>query len=175
MIIAMATMAFTTVAHADALSGSVLFFGLGSATSSSLTLGTAYVNYGTDSFAGLSLFSPITVGSTVPDLSSTPLTVNIPDFLQIPDGTDQFDFTLTSITDTTPIGGTLPSFSGLGTFIDGTDPTLTAPGSFTLIFSGDTGYSVSMNTVATPEPSSWALALLCAGFFGYIRSRLVRA
>jgi hypothetical protein len=38
-----------------------------------------------------------------------------------------------------------------------------------------TSGAVPVGLMVTPEPSSWALALLCVGFFGYVRSRLVRA
>lgn len=37
-----------------------------------------------------------------------------------------------------------------------------------------TSYSGSI-TEAIPEPSSWALALLCVGLFGYVRSRTARS
>jgi hypothetical protein len=61
------------------------------------------------------------------------------------------------------------------------DAVITTPDITSVVFSangfGSAGVSaapVDDFVLTTPEPSSWALALLCVGFFGYIRTRVIR-
>jgi hypothetical protein len=69
----------------------------------------------------------------------------------------------------------LESFQGTGVFVDSANAALDAPGSFTLSFSGSTGYSVSSNTEAVPEPSTWALLLCAVSALVLCRFRMRRA
>ncbi len=72
-------------------------------------------------------------------------------------------------------GGTTPSYQ-LGLDIVDVNPYggyfYNTPGSKFLIQSGS---AATFTVASVPEPSSWALALLCVGLFVYLRRRAVRA
>jgi hypothetical protein len=108
-------------------------------------------------------------------LSSTPTSEDIADFFVLPNSVtpaDTFTFTLLSITETDPVFG---QFTGTGTLSETGVADSAVAATFNLGFSTANADNYSLNLAATPEPSSWALALLCIGLFAYLRRRAVRA
>lgn len=173
-------------AQAQSINGGIAVGGTGSYTSSSLTLNaTQLVESSTGDLSTADSLSYATASTaTVSGLSSTALTLTSPiaDFFEfstagIPGSTgttpgDRFDFELTSLSEVT---SGLTSFYGSGILSDSTGALQSSPATFTMTFSGPNSESFSLDTVATPEPSSWVLAAIACGalgFFAYRRHQL---
>ena len=179
-LIAAASLAFTTAIHAQDFTGGIAIGGVGSYTSSSLTLGTNNVfESGDGTFAGLSFGFGSIANPEIDGLSGTStLTLSAPlPAYEISSSTtpvDEYAFEMTSIT----LESTSPNnvYQGTGEFIDNENVLTPTDATFTLSFSGPNSYSFSADVVqAAPEPSAWALALTCVAFFVYLRRRNAQA
>jgi len=170
LIIAAACMAFTSAAHAQNFTGGIAVGGAGSYTSTSLTLATTSLfESGDGTFAGLSFglvagSNPVITGlsgtQTLP-LAPTPI-------FEISSSTTppyEYAFEMTSITPESIAG----DYQGTGLFIDNQNVLTPTIATFTLGYAGPAGqsdgYSFSASVAqAVPEPSSWAMGLICTGF-----------
>lgn len=133
-------------------------------------LHTGTVPYGTEAFA---------YGTTIGGLSSTPLAVNINDFVIIgalgpsafgsPGTTpnDRFDFTLQTLEEA---NSTLGSFIGTGTLTDTAGTYSPTPAEILLNFSSTSSpYNYSFTLEAVPEPAT--LSLVAVGLLGTLAFR----
>jgi hypothetical protein len=161
ILVAMATLAFTGISHAQSLSGDVNIAAIsnGAFTDSSLTLATSNISllaHG-DLTALPSGSAVLAAGVTLTGLSTTPTQENISNFLSL--GT-RFQFDLTSLAELANNPGV---FSGTGTLVDKSGVFQPTAAAFNLGFSTSTAYSLNLATTATattaPEPSTWASLL----------------
>jgi hypothetical protein len=188
-----AALACAGTAHAQ-FTGGVAVGGSGAYTydagTGGLTLTFAATNLyegGDGTFASIPTFPP-----TLDLVSATNLQVNgltlgqsvtlgtpvVFDFASASTPVNEYALDINSIDVTNaPTGPLGPVFTATGTFVDVDSGNNLTPTALTLTgsFSGPNSYSFSASVVATPEPSSWALALGCAGLFAYLRRRAARA
>jgi len=101
-------------------------------------------------------------------ISSSPETVDIPDFFQFgpSPANNQYEFTLTSIAETSP-----GVFQGAGTLVDSLDAYAFTSSTFTLAFASEYNYNVTFDTEATPvpEPTTAGCFLLGLGALVYFQ------
>jgi hypothetical protein len=182
LVISLASLAAVSSANAALaqIDGGMAVGGTGSFTDSSLTLNSPqFITYGTGDLSYLSLFAPLPVGTpTISGLSANPLSENIADYFVFASGTpgDNFEFTLTSLTETyytTSYGG-LADFSGTGTLVDADGTYAVTPASFTIGFSGPTSESFSFDTAPVPEPTTFIAGAAMLLPFGAGAFRMVR-
>ncbi len=99
-------------------------------------------------------------------ISSSPETVDIPDFFQFgpSPANNQYVFTLTSIAETSA-----GVFQGAGTLVDSTGAYTFTQSTFTLAFASEYNYNVTFDTEATPvpEPTTTGCLLLGLGALAY--------
>jgi hypothetical protein len=193
LLIAAITLACASTAHAQSFTGGIAVAATG------LTNSPAYTYDSSSGAVTLTLastgifeegdgtFLPIAFGGSVPTTNyeidgltlgqtlvlSTPVVFELTTTF-VGAGTtpaDEFAFDITSlkVTSIVPLSG--PVFSGTGIFVDNTDVLTPTAATFTADYSGSNNYSFSAS-VATPEPSAWAMAFVCVALFVCIRLRL---
>jgi hypothetical protein len=183
-------------AHADTITGGIAVGGSGAFTASSLQLNSpALVESSTGDLSTADSGSSATLYTTpLTGLSGTATTYSTPiaSYFQLsaagfPPSTgtspaDRFVFALTSITET---NSTVGDYSGAGILTDTTGTYSPTMATFTLSNTGTPGGVSALSftltadgvaaSVATPEPSVWALFAFGCGFLVFLRSSRRRA
>ncbi len=169
LVLVLAGLAFAGTAGAQSSGLGFVPTGFGTYSSSTLQLSAGnFVNqapFGV--FAGIvpDLSNVQGYATVISGLSSSPETVDIPDFFQFgpSPGNNQYVFTLTSITETS-----LGFYQGAGTLVDNTGAYTFTDSTFTLGANGSQSfdnYNVTFDTTATAVPEPTTLALACLGGF----------
>jgi hypothetical protein len=177
LLIAIVSLAFSGAAHAQ-FTGTAAIGGAGTYDSTTLTLGaTNAFESGDGTFSGISFGAGSISNSTISlnGFDKVTLTAAQPTF-EISSSTtpvDEYAFEITSITPDSTIAG---KYTGTGSFIDNEDVLPTTSGTFTLSYSGasDVSDGYSFTATAAPEPSAWALTLICGASLVYLLRRALR-